>query len=100
MTARPYYNFLAVLLDSYLDQTTTQARLLKQLSQLRSRVDRQEGEKVEEVVDEHVLEEMLDEHVMEEVDVCVSSTAKEKKRVSSIRAIAVFTDASRGLFRH
>lgn len=95
MTARPYYNFLAVLLDSYLDQTTTQARLLKQLSQLRSRVDRQEGEKVEEVVDEHVLDEML-----EEVDVCVSSTAKEKKRVSSIRAIAVFTDASCGLFRH
>lgn len=82
MTVRPYSKPSVVLLDSYLDQMTTEARLVKQLNQLRSE-SQSPGEDKEEVVDEHV---------MEEIDLCAPSTAKTKKKVSSICVLIYILD--------
>jgi hypothetical protein len=92
MTLRPYSNPSVVLLDTYLDQITRQARLIEQLKELRS--------EAETLVEEEEGHEVVDECIKEETDACVSSNARTKKKVSSISDLLYFTDNLRGPFHY
>jgi PAS domain-containing protein len=75
MTLRPYSNPSVVLMDSYLDHFTTNARLMERLKQLRSEI-----EDSDEEVDEG-------EEVVQKIEVCVPITIKAKTKVSSSRIL-------------
>jgi PAS domain S-box-containing protein len=97
MTIRPYLNPSVALLDSYLDHITTQARLVKQLKQLRS--DTEESYEKEEEEEEEEEEEAMDEHTLEGTHVRVPSTKKTKKKVSSIGVLSDLTNMLLGPFQ-
>ena len=75
MTIRPYSNPSMVLMDSYLEHFTRNARLMEQLKQLQSETE-DSDEEVGEV-----------EEVVQKIEVCVPITIKAKTKVSSSRIL-------------
>jgi len=110
MTVRPYLHPSVVLLDSYLDHITTQARLIQQLEDLRSEAEvlidddddeEQEGEAAGEAGESEESgesgqseeeKEVVDEFMMQKTDVCAPNIANTKKKVSSILPLLIVTD--------
>ena len=84
MTIRPYSNPSVVMMDSYLDHFTTNARLVEQLKQLRSESEESNEEEEEEEVKE----------VIPAIETCVSSILETKNKVSSIPIVLDSTDSS------
>ncbi|KAH0284587.1 hypothetical protein KCU62_g8181, partial [Aureobasidium sp. EXF-3399] len=86
MTVRPYSHPSAVLLDSYLEHITTQARLIQQLEDLRSEAeiledDDDDEDKVEEAGEPEEEKEMADELRMQKTGVCAPNIANTKKKI-------------------